>query len=101
MQNDYLDVLAQLGKAFSRFSTFSLGYGFGARTIPGEGPSSEMVSMTGDILNPYISNEQGELEKNYAQTLRTVRLALPVNFRNIIKMVCDMGQIEYGTISEV
>jgi hypothetical protein len=30
-----------------------------------------------------------------------VKLALPVNFRAVIKLVCDLAQIEYGTISEV
>ena len=39
--------------------------------------------------------------RNYVQTLRSVKLALPVNFTHIIKMVCDIAQIEYGTISDI
>ena len=30
-----------------------------------------------------------------------MKLALPVNFKQIIKLVCDLAQIEYGTVSEV
>lgn len=30
-----------------------------------------------------------------------VKLALPINFTPIIKLVCDLAQIEYGTISEI
>jgi len=30
-----------------------------------------------------------------------VKLALPVNFKAIIKLVCDLAQIEFGTISDI
>ena len=30
-----------------------------------------------------------------------MKLALPVNFKAIIKLVCDLAQIEYGTISDI
>lgn len=30
-----------------------------------------------------------------------MKLALPVNFRDIIKLVCDLAQIEFGTASDI
>lgn len=79
-----------------------MAYGFGARTVPGEGPSSDLISMTGDFLSPFADTSDPEsLLKCYANTLRTVKLALPVNFKAIIKLVCDIAQIEYGTVSEI
>lgn len=54
--NDYLDVLRLVQNSFNKFSKFSLGYGFGARTIEGEGPASDLISMTGNLLNPFIDN---------------------------------------------
>jgi hypothetical protein len=78
-----------------------MAYGFGARTVPGEGPGSDMIAMTGNYMNPFLDSKDPEsLHKCYAHTLRNVRLALPVNYRAIIKMVCDLAQIEYGTVSE-
>ena len=56
--------------------------------------------MTGDMNNPYLSNSADSVIYSYASTLRSVRLALPVNFKSIIKLVCDLAQIEYGTKSE-
>jgi hypothetical protein len=92
-ENDYVEVLSHIQNAFAKFSKFHMGYGFGARTIPGDGPSSDLISMTGDLQHPYIDsnpNEKGLL-RNYAQTLRTVKLALPVNFKAVIKLVCDLA----------
>ena len=47
--------------------------------------------MTGDMNNPYLSNSPESLIASYASTLRSVRLALPVNFKAIIKLVCDLA----------
>jgi hypothetical protein len=58
--NDYIDVLKSLASAFKMFSQFYLGYAVGARTIPKEGPSSDIVSLTGDFMNPFIGNEETE-----------------------------------------
>jgi hypothetical protein len=77
-----------------------LGYGFGARTVEGDGPACNKFSMTGDFLNPFIDSEE-ELLTSYSNTLRSVKLALPVYFRDIIKQVCDLAQVEYGTAGEV
>ena len=54
--NDYIEVLKSVGKAFQMFSKYNLGYAIGARTEPKEGPSSDLESMTGNILNPFIGN---------------------------------------------
>ena len=48
-RNDYVEVLKHVENVYSKFSRFSMGYGFGARTIPGDGPSSDLISMTGDL----------------------------------------------------
>jgi len=55
--NDYLECLEGIQRAFHRYSRYTLGYGFGARNLPGEGPSCDLLSMTGDILNPFISSQ--------------------------------------------
>lgn len=55
--NDYIDVLKSVASSFKMFSKFNLGYAVGARTIPKEGPSSDIVSLTGDFMNPFIGNE--------------------------------------------
>lgn len=34
-------------------------------------------------------------------TIQAVKLSLPVNFNEIIKMVCDLAQIELGTASDI
>lgn len=46
--------------------------------------------MTGDFSQPYIESEV-QLIENYSQTLKNVKLALPVKFRDIIKLVCDFA----------
>ena len=38
---------------------------------------------------------------SYAGTLKTVRLALPVEYRDIIKLVCDLAQMELGTATDI
>eukprot|EP00352_Strombidinopsis_acuminata_P003583 CAMPEP_0176389100 /NCGR_PEP_ID=MMETSP0126-20121128/38110_1 /TAXON_ID=141414 ORGANISM="Strombidinopsis acuminatum, Strain SPMC142" /NCGR_SAMPLE_ID=MMETSP0126 /ASSEMBLY_ACC=CAM_ASM_000229 /LENGTH=162 /DNA_ID=CAMNT_0017757719 /DNA_START=1208 /DNA_END=1696 /DNA_ORIENTATION=- len=75
-------------------------YGIGARTQPGEGPACNLFSMTGDFDDPFV-NTADELINCYAGTIKTVRLALPVNFMSIIKFVCDLAQHEFGTVSDV
>jgi hypothetical protein len=44
-----------------------MAYGFGARTVPGEGPSSDLISMTGDMMNPFAdTRDPDSLLKCYA-----------------------------------
>jgi len=47
--NDYIDALKGICASFQYFSKFSLGYGFGARTVETEGPACNLFSMTGDF----------------------------------------------------
>jgi hypothetical protein len=37
----------------------------------------------------------------YNGTIKTVRLALPVNYKSIIKFVCDLALMEFGTVDNV
>lgn len=67
-----------------------LGYGVGARTVSGEGPACNLFSMTGDYTDPFIHNEE-ELINSYAGSIKTVKLALPVNFKDVIKLVSDLA----------
>ena len=46
--------------------------------------------MTGDFQDPFISNEE-ELINSYAGSIKAVKLALPVNFKDVIKLVCDFA----------
>jgi hypothetical protein len=54
-----------------------LAYGFGARTVQGDGPACNLFSMTGDFTEPFINSEESLIE-GYRNTLRSVKLALPV-----------------------
>lgn len=55
--NDYLDVLRRVYRSYNKFSEFMLSYGFGARTVQGEGPACNLFSMTGDFMDPFIDGE--------------------------------------------
>lgn len=48
-QNDYILALKRIYSSYKHFSKFMLGYGYGARTVAGEGPACNMFSMTGDF----------------------------------------------------
>jgi uncharacterized protein (DUF885 family) len=56
--------------------------------------------MTGDILDPFIQDDE-ELLNSYVGTIKSVQLALPVCFKDILKLVCDIAQMEYGTASDI
>lgn len=71
-----------------------LSYGIGARTVEGEGPACNLFSTTGDYMDPFIENEE-ELINSYIGTIKSVKLALPIYFREIIKIVCDLAENEY------
>jgi hypothetical protein len=69
-------------------------YGFGARTVlSGDGPACNLFSMTGDYMNPFVTKNQ-EVVNCYENTIKGVKLALPVMYKNIIKFVCDLAQKE-------
>lgn len=56
--------------------------------------------MTGDFMDPFIEDDD-QLFNSYVGTLKTVKLALPVCFKDILKLVCDIAQIEFGTASDI
>jgi len=99
LPNDYVDVLRHVSTSFKNYSRFMVAYGFGARTTAGEGPACDLLSMTGDYADPFVQSED-ELINCYAGTIKTVRLALPVNYKKIVQFVCDLAQMEYGTASD-
>ena len=76
-----------------------LSYGVGARTMPGLGNASELCSMTGDFMDPFIENQE-ELLNSYEGTLGAVKIAGPINYKPIVQFICDMAQMEYGTASD-
>ena len=77
-----------------------LAYGFGARTVAGDGPACNAFSMTGEFMDPFIENED-QLINSYGGTLKGVKLALPVQFRDIIKLASDLAELEYGFIQDI
>lgn len=72
-----MDALRRVGRAYKNFSKFMLGYGFGARTVDGEGPACNLISMTGDYSEPFIEDEE-DLIRSYIGTIKSVKLGLPV-----------------------
>lgn len=51
-------------------------------------------------MDPFVDNED-EILNSYIGTIKAVKLGLPVYFTNIIKLVCDLAQIELGTASDI
>jgi len=56
--------------------------------------------MSGDFQDPFTSSEP-ELLACYQGTIKSVRLALPVNYNKIIQFVCDLAQMDLGTCCDV
>lgn len=93
--NDYVSCLNAVNKAYSYFSRFNLSYGFGASTfLKGDHPACPIFSMTGDFQSPFVSGSNTELNKNYYSTLKSVKLGLPVLYKEILKFVCDLAETE-------
>jgi hypothetical protein len=94
--------LRRFSKSFKYFSKFMLGYGFGARTVGSdkEGPACNLFSLTGDFMDPFVTSEE-ELFNSYCGTLKSVKLGLPVCFKDVFKLVCDLAQMEFGTASDI
>jgi len=83
--NDYMDCLRSVSKSFQHFTNFMLPVGFGARTIvaKGDGPACNLFAMSGDFMDPFVDNTN-ELLMCYEGTIKTVKLALPVLFKNVL-----------------
>lgn len=88
--NDYISAMMAVSKAFSQYASFMLAYGVGARTQKGNGAAVDICSMTGDFTDPFIENQE-ELLNSYEGTLRAIKIAGPVNYKAIVKFVCDMA----------
>ena len=88
--NDYIDALTRVANSFKNFSKFMLAYGHGAKTVNSEAPACNLFSMTGDFQDPFVETEE-ELVKAYVGSIRSVKLALPINFQEIIKLVCNIA----------
>lgn len=68
-----------------------LSYGFGACTVNAkDGPTCNLFSMTGDFLDPFVEDEE-QLYNSYVGSIKSVKLALPVCFKDILKLVCDIA----------
>lgn len=72
----------------------------GAKTLPGEGnPTCQLFSITGDYSDPFIENES-QMLSCYAETIKAVEITLPIYYRPIVKFVCDLAQMDFGTASD-
>jgi hypothetical protein len=92
--NDYVDCMKSVQETFDAFSRCMLGYGFGARTVlHKDGPTCNLFSLNGDFTNPFIYT-QDDLISSYSNTLKNVKLALPVLYSSLLKMVCDLAEKE-------
>ena len=52
--------------------------------------------MNGDYVSPFVETSD-EMIKSYENTLRNVKLSLPVMYKNIVKIVCDLASNELGS----
>jgi len=77
-----------------------LAYGLGARTVEGEGNACNLFSLTGDALNPIVHNEE-ELVDSYAKGIKSVKLALPIFFKDLSKLCCDIAENEFHNATDV
>ena len=49
--------------------------------------------MTGDFMDPFVEKSD-QLVNCYEGTIKSVKLALPVMYKNILKLVCDLAEKE-------
>lgn len=75
-------------------------FGIGAKTLPGaDHPTCQLFSITGDYSDPFVENEE-QMLSCYAETIKAVEITLPINYKPIVKFVCDLAQMEMGTASD-
>lgn len=99
VSNDYISAMMAVSKSYSQYARFMLAYGVGARTQEGNGLAVDICSMTGDFTDPFIENAEEALNC-YHGTLAAVKIAGPVNYKAIVKFVCDMAQLDFGTAAD-
>lgn len=86
--------MRRIARTYKYFSQYLLAYGFGARTVPAkEGNSCNLFSMTGDFSDPFVESEE-EIVNSYQGTIKSVQLALPILFRDMLRFVCDLANLE-------
>lgn len=56
--------------------------------------------MSGDFQDPFCDTSS-EIIACYNGTIKSVRLALPVNYTKIIQFVCDLAQLDLGTACDI
>lgn len=79
-----MDCLKSVSKSFHYFNRFILPIGFGARTwVEGNGPACNLFAMTGDLMDPFVETTD-ELTNCYQGTIKTVKLALPVLYKQVL-----------------
>jgi hypothetical protein len=97
-----MDCLKSVTKSFYYFNRFILPIGFGARTLltKGEGPACNLFAMSGDFMDPFVESAE-ELTNCYKGTIKSVKLALPVIYKQVIKFVCDLARAELDGGSDI
>jgi hypothetical protein len=69
VQNDYIDALHSVYRAYRHFSPFFCGYGFGGRLTGKHGKTSDCFAMNGDYFDPTLHSED-DLMDAYGHTLK-------------------------------
>lgn len=97
-QSEYRNLLQCVSKAFRNISPSSLFYGYGAKTICGQGEdgpcrTSDLFSGTCDLMNPLVMTDH--LDQQYYKCLESVELNAPVHLSKIISKA-----IEFATGAE-
>jgi len=90
--NVYKDVIEALMGGYKNLSSFMMGYGIGAKTIPKWGDASDCFSLTGDIFNPIFTPQS--LYEMYSNSMRKVELSLPVNFNKVLEVATEYARYE-------
>ncbi len=75
-----------------------MAYGYGASVTQGQ-DACDLFSLSGDFLDPFIS-DYSEMLACYEGTLKSVKLALPVNYNKIIKFAIDLAASEFSQVED-
>ena len=97
-QNPYISALRAISRVHSGISEYAIPIGFGARTVPGESPTSDCFAVNFNLFKPtvpisYEFNEpHEELEKAYGAALKKIELSAPVHYRQMLSLSCDFAE---------
>ena len=56
--------------------------------------------MSGDFMDPFVNSSE-ELANCYQGTIKTVKLALPVLYKQVLEFVCDLARKELDGCSDI